>query len=190
MASFIETSNQFKYSGKGPLDYKSLVKTFAELLDEDTWKSENGSIIAYNGMIVSVWLNKQDTSKNGIYYLFDPNCTSTIKTPDVKVESNWVRLGGVQDTSELIEQLEGIQSQLDDLDTRLSAVEGSKAEMLTYAYRTLFPAQGEANKLYIAADQQRTYVWIDGSGYVLVGTGFEETEDGHVLIDGGSADDE
>lgn len=188
MAAIIETGSQFVYAGKGPLDSKALVKTFAELTDRNTWLV-NGASTAYNGMIVSVWLNKEDTTKNGIYYLFDPACTTTIKNPDVTNEENWIKLGGVENASELVDQLKNIQTQLDSLSSRVDALEANGSEVVTYAYRSTFPAEGQASKLYVAADQQRTYVWVDGTGYMLVGTGFEETADGHILIDGGSADD-
>ena len=189
MAAIIETGSQFVYTGKGPLDSKALVKTFAELIDRNTW-IVNGASTAYNGMIVSVWLNKEDSTKNGIYYLFDPACTTTIKNPDVTNEENWIKLGGVEDTSELVGQLKNIQNQLESLSSRVDVLEANGSEVVTYAYRAGFPTTGEANKLYVAADQKRTYVWVDGTGYILVGTGFEETDDGHILIDGGSADDE
>ena len=84
-------SNQYKHTGRGPLDAKALVKTYAELLSEDTWKIDN-KIVAYNGLVTAVWLNKEDTSKNGLYFLFDPAVTSALKDPDVTNSANWHKL--------------------------------------------------------------------------------------------------
>lgn len=98
-------SNQFKYSGKGPLDAKSLLKTYAELLLPETWQVEvNGRKLngAYNGLITAVWLNKSDPSKNGVYYLHDPAVTSVLGIPDVTNESNWHKVAGIEDVSDLI----------------------------------------------------------------------------------------
>lgn len=85
----LEISNQYLYTGRGPFDAKSLVKTYAELLLEETWLSDAGKSTAYNGMIVSVWL---DTTKNGIYYLHDSLITNTFKAPDVTKEKNWHKI--------------------------------------------------------------------------------------------------
>lgn len=87
--------DQLVYSGRGPLDSKSLVKTYAELISASTWTQQvdgEDVIVAYNGMIVAVWLNKTDASKNGLYVLFDPLVTSALKKPDVTNEENWHRL--------------------------------------------------------------------------------------------------
>lgn len=108
--AFAEISGQYKYTGKGPVDAKSLVKTYADLLNEATWLSKSGSNIAYNGMIVAVWLNKDDPSKNGIYFLFDPACTTTIKNPDVTVEGNWHKLCELSDLSSLEDRISELES--------------------------------------------------------------------------------
>ena len=110
--AIIPSSNQYKFTGKGPVDSKTLVKTYANLLTENTWQ-ENGANIAYNGMIVAVWLNKEDTTKNGIYFLFDPECTSTLKNPDVTNEANWHKLADA----------DGLVDKLSLIDDRLTALE-------------------------------------------------------------------
>jgi hypothetical protein len=100
----ISESNQYKYAAKGPLDAKSLVKTYNDLLYADTWQVDtdgrkvNG---AYNGLITAVWLNKTDTSKNGIYYLYDAAVTSTLGIPDVTKASNWHKIAEVTEIADL-----------------------------------------------------------------------------------------
>ena len=68
----INNSNQYRYTGRGPYDAKSLVKDYATLLSKTTWTvdgTEDGNIIAYNGMITAVWLNKEDTTKKQIHII-------------------------------------------------------------------------------------------------------------------------
>lgn len=90
MAVIID-SNQYKHTGRGPLDAKALVKTYADLLSAETW-TVDGKIAAYNGMITAVWLDKEDLSRNGIYFLYDSAVTSAVKVPDVTNAANWHRL--------------------------------------------------------------------------------------------------
>lgn len=103
--AIINTSTQYSFTGRGPLDAKALVKTYAELLSPATWDLENGARTAYNGMITAVWLNTEDPSKNGIYFLHDEKVTSARKAPDVTLESNWHKIGGLGDFSGSTEDL-------------------------------------------------------------------------------------
>ena len=100
----IKISNQYKYGGRGPFDAKALVKTYDNLLSESTW-TVDGELTAYNGMITAVWLNKDDTSKNGIYFLYDPSVTTALKKPDVTNEDNWHKFAEVSDLTAMAEQL-------------------------------------------------------------------------------------
>lgn len=162
--AIIPSSNQYKFTGKGPIDSKTLVKTYANLFTESTWQ-ENGANIAYNGMIVAVWLNKDDTTKNGIYFLFDPECTSTLKNPDVTNEANWHKLVDA----------EGLVDKLSLIDERLTALEEKESDVVTYGYRSGFPVTGEVNKLYVAVDEGKSYVWFDND-YLPVSGGGDYTE--------------
>lgn len=170
-------SDQYKYTGRGPLDAKSLVKTYTELTSVNTWTYED-QIIAYNGMIVAVWLNKTDTSKNGVYFLYDPKVTSALGKPDVTNETNWHKLAEVSESD--------IEDRLLDLESRITTLEGAESDVLTYGYRSGFPTTGETNKLYVAVDEGKTYVWFNDD-YMTVGgsdsTSYEEPD----IIHGGSA---
>lgn len=176
--AIMKKTDQFLYTGRGPLDAKSIVKTYADLLKADTWTAvvnETETFIAYNGMIVAVWLNKEDTSKNGIYFLYDPAVTSTVKRPDIANEANWHKLAELSDIA--------------DFEARLSALENAEQEsdVITYGYREGFPVEGEEGKLYVAADEKKSYVWFNGE-YLAVGgsdgSNYEEPD----VIYGGSAD--
>ncbi len=174
--ALIDISNQYRYTGRGPFDAKALVKTYAELISTATWTTKNASgadvITAYNGMLTAVWLNKEDTSKNGIYFLHDTEVTSPLKTPDVTKEANWHKLVEIADMA----------AKLAAIDERIAALE-EDSDVISYGYRKDFPGQGEANKLYVAADEGKTYIWFNDE-YLSVGG--EQPE----VIFGGSASNE
>ncbi len=93
-------ADQQLYTGKGPLDAKSLVKTYADLLNINTWTA-NDTFVAYNGMIVAVWLDKSDALNNAIYYLYDPTVTSALKKPDVTKATNWHRIAEINEIQDI-----------------------------------------------------------------------------------------
>lgn len=104
-------STQYAFDGNGPFDAKTLVKTFAELTDETTWQNSNGDNLAYNGMTVAVWRERnEDAYKNGIYFLHDG---TTKRIPDVTQEANWHKLADLGSLTSLTETLA----------TRLTALE-------------------------------------------------------------------
>ena len=179
--AILPISDQYKYTKRGPLDAKALVKTYAELLNPDTWIVSGSDIAAYNGMITSVWLNKDDTTKNGIYYLFDPTITSALKAPDVTNEANWHKLAEMHELADFSTRIAAIEAELAAIDIRLSALEDD-SDVLTYGYRSGFPETGEANKLYVAADEEKSYIWFNNT-YISVSSTYEEPN----VINGGSA---
>lgn len=175
------STNQYRTKGKSPLDAKALVKTYADLLNPVTW-TVDGTMSAYNGMITAVWLNLTDATQNGIYFLHDPNVTSTRGTPDVTNKANWHRLGGIDNLPGLIEQINGIQDDLDqvkedveDLQDSATIVRDSKAE---------FDKVGLPGKIYVATKEAMTYVWYNND-YLPVGDGGGDVE--IQIIHGGSA---
>jgi hypothetical protein len=154
----LEISNQYLYTGRGPFDAKSLVKTYADLLLEETWKSTSDKITAYNGMVVAVWLNKEDTSKNGVYYLHDSTITSTFKAPDVTKGENWHKLASFEDIAGLTEliqananKLAGIETTVVDLiNEKLAGI--SNVDLSEYAKIT--DVDNRINTLIGAADPE------------------------------------
>jgi hypothetical protein len=165
----LKITNQYLYTGRGPFDAKSIVKTYNDLLSEKTWTSDSGNIIAYNGMIVAVWLNKDDATKNGIYYLYDSSVLTNqtaayiVPAPDVTNPANWHKLVEIDD----------LTAKLTAIDKRLTALE-EDSDVITYGYRKDFPSVGEVNKMYIAADEGKTYIWFNDD-YLPVGGGdYEE----------------
>jgi hypothetical protein len=89
------TSNeQFLYVSKGPLDPKAVTKTYANLTNSTTWLDTSSNKLAYNGMIVTVW-GDTNTSNNGVYFLYDPACTSALKPVTTDNETYWHKLGEI-----------------------------------------------------------------------------------------------
>lgn len=177
-----KTGKQYLYTGRGPLDPKSLIETYAQLIDSDTW-TENTSIIAYNGMIVAVW-NDDDPKNNGIYFLHDSNVTSKFTPPEVTNKANWHKLGGINDLPGLAEQLETINETLKSVKNDVEELQDS-ATVVKENFSD-FPSEGTSGKLYIATVEARTYVWADGK-YLPVGDGAGSDEIEIQVICGGSA---
>ena len=165
MATIQKKVDQLIYKGRGPLDARSVVKTYTDLTAAETWTYDN-TLVAYNGMLVAVYLDS-DSTKNGIYYLFDPAVTKPIDKPTVTNEDNWHKLSDA----------DGLVDKLIALSDRITALEEEESDVITYGYRTGFPATGEAGKLYVAADEQKSYVWFNDD-YLPVsgGTDYEEPE--------------
>lgn len=169
-------TTNYIYTGTGPFDSKSLKSTYSELLDVATWTADNSSFFAYNGMIVAVWKDS-DSANNGIYYLFDTSYTGQRgKKPDVTNPANWRKISNTVDVS-------AIENTLSDHESRLAALEET-SDVETIGYRADFPKVGVANKLYIAADEGKSYVWFNDDYLPVGGESYEEPE----VICGGSAD--
>ena len=186
MASIQNKTDQMRFRGKGPLDAKALVKTYAELTNPATW-TVDGTLIAYNGMITAVWLDttvdENGNSRNGIYYFFDPAVTSIVNQSKAKVNepANWHRLGG-------IDNLPGLQEQLNTLQEELDAVKDDVEELQDSAtvvkeFKTEFPSQGLPGKIYVATKEAMTYVWYSND-YLPVGDG-GNNDDIQIIMGGG-----
>lgn len=180
MAILID-SNQYKFGGRGPLDAKALVKTYAELLDVDAW-TVDGTLVAYNGMITAVWLNKDDTSKNGIYFLFDSTVTSAVKKPDVTNEANWHKLSDIDSLSGLTDQITSIQTGLENLQKEVSDLESSGFGNLTSVDGTVNISDtedgGKSLSVAIAPAADNRLTAVSGGLFV---SSIELAEDSHGL---------
>lgn len=177
---------QYSYSGKGPVDAKSLVKTYDALLQPSTWYNNAGKVSAYNGMIVAVWLD-QDATKNGVYLLHDPAVTSIFKTPDVAVPAHWHRLASLSELSAFAEKITELESDFSSLASRVSELENAQV-VVTYGYRSGFPIVGEENRLYVAADEKKSYVWFNNDYLAVSSDSLDNQYEEPDVINGGSAD--
>lgn len=151
--AIVKKSDQLLYTGRGPLDSKSTVKTYSELLNAATWTTivnNTDTFVAYNGMIVAVWLDKDNPDKNGLYFLFDPAADTAKKKPDVTLEANWHRIAALSDLQTVNSQLSDITAELTGVKTRLASLEADKVVLRRdndYNYKqkenTLIPANNE-----------------------------------------------
>ena len=171
----------YDLSIRKPLDARSLVPAYESLTLKSNWLNDAGKVIAYNGMIVAV-ANTDDASKNGLYFLFDPDCTSKLKSPDVENVTNWIKVGETSDIGDFTTRLTTIETELDSIKDRLDALETKGPDVETWGHRADFPPR-EVNKLYVAVDEQKTYIWFNDQ-YMSVGGDTEEPE----VIFGGTAD--
>jgi hypothetical protein len=164
--------NVYNISDYYPLDTRMLVPTYSDLFLADNWQV-NGQSSVYNGMIVAVGSNKADLTKNGIYRLFDKNNPGADDEPDITNPESWHKLAELSDLSAIISSLSSLQTELEKLDERITALEGD-SDAKTYGYRKDFPEVGEADKMYIAADEKKTYVWFNDSYLPVGGSDYEE----------------
>lgn len=176
----LNATSNYEVQVKKPFDARMLVPSYDDLLLKDNWVKDGTIPIVYNGMIVAV-ANTTDTSKNGIYFLFDATVTGR-KSPDVTNEANWIKVGETADISDFAERVTAIETELASIKDRLDALE-TKSDVETYGYRSGFPTTGETNKLYVAVDEGKTYIWFNEE-YLTVGASADEPD----VIFGGTAD--
>jgi hypothetical protein len=177
------SENQYSYKGRGPLDAKLLVRTYADLLLPTTWVVD-GIDSAYNGMITAVWLNNTDTSKNGIYFLHDSTVTTARGKPDVTNEANWHKLGSINDLSGLTDQIAKIQEGLEAVKNDVDELQ--EAATVVIEPGNSLPETGTSGKLYVVLEEATTYVWYNNA-YMPVGDGAGDETPEIQIIHGGSA---
>jgi hypothetical protein len=124
MANIFNSTDQYRFTGKGPLDAKALVPNFKTLTKVDTWiasvTNPNTGVVTnvridYNGMIVAVW-NDPDATKNGVYFLHDSQVKTALAKPNIEDEANWHKMGGLGG-------LPGLEAQIAELKDRVGTVE-------------------------------------------------------------------
>lgn len=169
----VTRDSNYEVSTKKPLDARSLVKTYDDLLNIDNWVNANGGPIVYNGMIVAVWLNTDDTSKNGVYFLHDSTITTAKGTPDVTKETNWHKLGGIDNLPGLAEQISGIQKELDTVKSEVDDLQDSATVVVNL--KSELPKPGVPGKIYVVTEEAMTYVWYNND-YLPVGDGGDNDE--------------
>lgn len=70
---------------------------------------------------------------------------------------------------------------LESFEDRVSALEAEE-KIHTFAFRNLFPGVGSDGHMYVAVDEQKSYVWFNND-YIVVGSDYEEP----TVIFGGTA---
>lgn len=157
----------FNFSGNlevkkdAPLEARSLVNSYADLVKPETWTDEQGGIWKYDCMLVSC------KDRPGKVYQLSPGA-------DYTKESSWILIG---DTSELNKKVQefidskGAPSGLASLNesgiipsAQLPSYVDDVIEVDTFSN---LPDTGESGKIYIVQDTNLTYRW-SGTGYVEI----------------------
>ncbi len=157
----------FNFSGNlevkkdAPLEARSLVNSYADLVKPETWTDEQGGIWKYDCMLVSC------KDRPGKVYQLSPGA-------DYTKESSWILIG---DTSELNKKVQefidskGAPSGLASLNesgiipsAQLPSYVDDVIEVDTFSN---LPGTGESGKIYIAQDTNLTYRW-SGTDYVEI----------------------
>lgn len=157
----------FNFSGNlevkkdAPLEARSLVNSYADLVKPETWTDEQGGIWKYDCMLVSC------KDRPGKVYQLSPGA-------DYTKESNWILIG---DTSELNNKVQefidskGAPNGLASLNesgiipsAQLPSYVDDVIEVDTFSN---LPGTGESGKIYIVQDTNLTYRW-SGTGYVEI----------------------
>lgn len=157
----------FNFSGNlevkkdAPLEARSLVNSYADLVKPETWTDEQGGIWKYDCMLVSC------KDRPGKVYQLSPGA-------DYTKESNWIIIG---DTSELNNKVQefidskGAPNGLASLNesgiipsAQLPSYVDDVIEVDTFSN---LPGTGESGKIYIVRDTNLTYRW-SGTAYVEI----------------------
>lgn len=157
----------FNFSGNlevkkdAPLEARSLVNSYADLVKPETWTDEQGGIWKYDCMLVSC------KDRPGKVYQLSPGA-------DYTKENNWILIG---DTSELNNKVQefidskGAPNGLASLNesgiipsAQLPSYVDDVIEVDTFSN---LPGTGESGKIYIVQDTNLTYRW-SGTGYVEI----------------------
>lgn len=157
----------FNFSGNlevkkdAPLEARSLVNSYADLVKPETWTDEQGGIWKYDCMLVSC------KDRPGKVYQLSPGA-------DYTKESSWILIG---DTSELNNKVQefidskGAPNGLASLNesgiipsAQLPSYVDDVIEVDTFSN---LPDTGESGKIYIVQDTNLTYRW-SGTYYVEI----------------------
>lgn len=157
----------FNFSGNlevkkdAPLEARSLVNSYADLVKPETWTDEQGGIWKYDCMLVSC------KDRPGEVYQLQPGA-------DYTKESSWILIG---DTSELNNKVQefidskGAPNGLASLNesgiipsAQLPSYVDDVIEVDTFSN---LPGTGESGKIYIVQDTNLTYRW-SGTDYVEI----------------------
>lgn len=154
----------FNFSGNlevkkdAPLEARSLVNSYADLVKPETWTDEQGGIWKYDCMLVSC------KDRPGKVYQLSPGA-------DYTKESNWILIG---DTSELNNKVQEFIDSKGAPNGLASLNESGiipSAQLPSYVIEvdtfSNLPGTGESGKIYIVQDTNLTYRW-SGTGYVEI----------------------
>lgn len=157
----------FNFSGNlevkkdAPLEARSLVNSYADLVKPETWTDEQGGIWKYDCMLVSC------KDRPGKVYQLSPGA-------DYTKESSWILIGDTSELNSKVQQFinsKGAPNGLASLNesgiipsAQLPSYVDDVIEVDTFSN---LPGIGESGKIYIVQDTNLTYRW-SGTDYVEI----------------------
>lgn len=157
----------FNFSGNlevkkdAPLEARSLVNSYADLVKPETWTDEQGGIWKYDCMLVSC------KDRPGKIYQLSPGA-------DYTKESSWILIGDTSELNNKVQQFinsKGAPNGLASLNesgiipsAQLPSYVDDVIEVDTFSN---LPGTGESGKIYIVQDTNLTYRW-SGADYVEI----------------------
>lgn len=157
----------FNFSGNlevkkdAPLEARSLVNSYADLVKPETWTDEQGGIWKYDCMLVSC------KDRPGKIYQLSPGA-------DYTKESSWILIGDTSELNNKVQQFinsKGAPNGLASLNesgiipsAQLPSYVDDVIEVDTFSN---LPGTGESGKIYIVQDTNLTYRW-SGTNYVEI----------------------
>lgn len=157
----------FNFSGNlevkkdAPLEARSLVNSYADLVKPQTWTDEQGGIWKYDCMLVSC------KDRPGEVYQLQPGA-------DYTKQSSWILIGDTSELNSKVQQFinsKGAPNGLASLNesgiipsAQLPSYVDDVIEVNTFSN---LPGTGESGKIYIVQDTNLTYRW-SGTGYVEI----------------------
>ena len=157
----------FNFSGNlevkkdAPLEARSLVNSYADLVKPETWTDEQGGIWKYDCMLVSC------KDRPGEVYQLQPGA-------DYTKQSSWILIGDTSELNSKVQQFinsKGAPNGLASLNesgiipsAQLPSYVDAVIEVDTFSN---LPGTGESGKIYIVQDTNLTYRW-SGTAYVEI----------------------
>lgn len=157
----------FNFSGNlevkkdAPLEARSLVNSYADLVKPETWTDEQGGIWKYDCMLVSC------KDRPGKVYQLSPGA-------DYTKESSWILIGNTSELNNKVQEFidsKGAPNGLASLNesgiipsAQLPSYVDDVIEVDTFSN---LPGTGESGKIYIVQDTNLTYRW-SGTAYVEI----------------------
>ena len=157
----------FNFSGNlevkkdAPLEARSLVNSYADLVKPETWTDEQGGIWKYDCMLVSC------KDRPGKVYQLSPGA-------DYTKESSWILIGDASELNNKVQEFidsKGAPNGLASLNesgiipsAQLPSYVDDVIEVDTFSN---LPGTGESGKIYIVQDTNLTYRW-SGTDYVEI----------------------
>lgn len=157
----------FNFSGNlevkkdAPLEARSLVNSYADLVKPETWTDEQGGIWKYDCMLVSC------KDRPGKVYQLSPGA-------DYTKQSSWILIGDTSELNSKVQQFINSKGAPNGLASLNESGIIPSAQLPSYVDDVIefdtfsnLPGTGESGKIYIVQDTNLTYRW-SGTDYVEI----------------------